>query len=60
MKAYKCDICGEFVENLPMGVVYNNASNVRLGKTRCDLCPKCLDELDYFLEKRRADLSSAN
>lgn len=50
MKAYKCDICGTFVEGLPLGVLYDN--DVR---KRIDMCPKCLAETNSTIDGMKGE-----
>ncbi len=48
MKAYKCDICGAYVDSLPLGVIFDNENGFRR-----DLCPDCLDDVREALEKMK-------
>ena len=48
MLAYKCDICGKFVEGKPTGVLYDKSyvTDDNRGK-RFDLCPNCVSNMSF-------------
>lgn len=52
MKAYKCDVCNNFVDDVPDGVLYDNRDKKTRG-FRYDLCPACVEKaLDALFGKK--------
>lgn len=56
MKAYKCDICGDYTQGLPSGVLYDNRIKDKRQR-RQDICEKCMGDLTFVDED--SDISDA-
>lgn len=57
MIAYKCDICEEYFEGRPAGVLYDNrgAKGKNTDRERYDLCPECVGKAKEPYEEEAED-----